>query len=211
MKTTIELVLELIKDPRNKTILEVGGHDDSLTLDLAKHFKHVYSYYEFLKIPEREENNFTIKKKSFLSVLDSVNKYDVILLENEFHHIPDIWQMWTYDKLKNNQELLLQEWNFTGTVNYYYRSFQNCKPLCGLTRSILRNFVRNKIISIEKIEKGGYEDIVNNKEEMIAFYKFILPDHWRYGEKEFMKKIEKITYPYKLWEGFDLIKIGKTV
>jgi len=58
----IDIILDFIKSPQEKTILEVGSHDDTLTRVLAQHFRTVYSYYEFLKIPEYQKNNIVVKK-----------------------------------------------------------------------------------------------------------------------------------------------------
>ena len=37
----------------------------------------------------------------------------------------------------------------------------------------------------------------------------MLPDHWRFGEKEFMSMIKNLTYPLNVIEGFDLFIIEK--
>lgn len=202
-------ILQLIDHPENKTIVEIGAHEDSETRALAQHFKHVYSYYEFLKIPDREEDNITIKKIPYLEILDQLQNFDVILLENEFHHFPDVWQMQTYDKLTPNQNLFLVEWDFTGSTNDFYHAFQNCRPLCELTREILQKFVKNGYIKIQKQMKGKFEDEIHTPEEMIAHFQFQLPDHWRYGEKEFREKIRSIQYPITLWEGYDIFAISR--
>lgn len=204
-----DLIVANVADSQNKTILEVGSHGDKLTLELALKFKKVYSYYEFLKIPERVENNIEIKKLPYLSVLNKLDDFDVILLENEFHHFPDVWQMWTYEKLKPHQKLFLVEWDFSGNSNQYYESFQNCRPLCELTRQILKQSVEKGLIKITKTEKSKYETVINSKEEMIDYYKFMLPDHWKFGEKEFMEKIKDLSYPLTLSDGFDLFVIEK--
>jgi hypothetical protein len=203
------LILSLITNPQNKSILEIGAHDDLLSKQLCISFKKVFAYYEFVKIPERVDGNLEIRKLPYLKILERLGKFDVILLENEFHHFPDIWQMWTFDKLKPQQELLLVEWDFTGNSNYFYSSFQNCVPLCQLTREILDTFVKHKIIKIGDSKKGKYETTILNKEDLMNHYKFMLPDHWRYGEQEFMSKIANVRYPLRLWEGFDLYKIRR--
>lgn len=45
---------------------------------------------------------------------------------------------------------------------------------------------------------------------MIDYFKFMLPDHWQFGEEEFLSKIKDLKYPYLLWEGFDLFQIKRT-
>lgn len=37
----------------------------------------------------------------------------------------------------------------------------------------------------------------------------MVPDHWRFGEKEFMSKIGKLSFPLDVIEGFDLFVIEK--
>ena len=204
-----ELILANVDDSKNKTLLEVGSHGDELTLKLAPKFKKIYSYYEFLKIPDRVEGNIEIKKMPYLSVLGCLDEFDVIFLENEFHHFPDIYQMWTYEKLRYGQKIILVEWDFTGSNNQYYQSFQNCRPLCELTREILEKSVKKGLIEIIKKEKSEYKITVNSEKDMVNHYKFELPDHWHFGEKEFMKKIENISYPLTLTEGFDFFVIEK--
>lgn len=204
-----QIINKKVSDSNSKNILEVGAHDDSLSIKLAQMFKHVYAYYEYVKIPERTEKNLTIKKVPYLEVLNEINRFDVLLMENEFHHFPDIWQMQTYDRLSSNQQLILVEWDFTGNVNQYYQCFQDCKPLCHITRDVVSKFQQKNIIQIDETIKGKYENDINNRQEMIDFFKFTLPDHWKYGEADFMKKIETVKYPIKLWEGYDLFIISK--
>lgn len=202
-------ILQFVDQPANKTIVEIGAHEDSETLNLAKHFKHVFSYYEYLKIPEREQGNISVKKMPYPKILEQLQSFDVILLENEFHHFPDIWQMQTYDKLQKKQILFLVEWDLTGNSNEYYQIFQNCRPLCQITREVLDQFVRTKRIKVQKQIKGKYENIINSPKEMIEYFKFMLPDHWQYGKEQFLEKIKTIIYPLKLWEGFDIFVITK--
>jgi hypothetical protein len=199
----------MVEQPGTKSLVEIGAHDDQDALELARHFKQVHSHYEFVKIPERREGNLDIKKVPYLDVLKQLEQYDVILLKNEFHHFPDIWQMWTYDKLSPRQELLLVEWDFRGTNNHYYSSFQNCRPLCELTREVLGRFVDAGIITIEEQAKGKYEEVFPSREALIDYYRFLLPDHWKFGEKMLFSKIAGAEYPVPIWEGFDLFKIGK--
>jgi hypothetical protein len=207
--TLYQQILDQITEPANKNLLEVGAHDDSLTNQLAKSFRHVYAYYEYVKIPERQAANITIRKKPFPTVLKHLHDYDVLLMENEFHHFSDIWQMQTYDALKTDQTMLLVEWDFTGNVNQYYSAFQNCRPLCDLTREILEKFSQDEQIEITNIIKGKYQDTINSSQEMTEYFQFILPDHWKYGEKEFMQRIAAVEYPTALWEGYDLFIINK--
>jgi hypothetical protein len=115
--------------------------------------------------------------------------------------------MWTYKKLSNKQELLIVEWNKKGNYNKYYKCFQNCCPLRSLTKEILDKFVSKKIITITNKIDGIYEDVIKSEKEMGDYYKFMLPDHWEFGEKEFLKKINKIKYPIKLWDGYRIYKI----
>ncbi len=204
-----EQILQLIENPKDKTILEVGSHDDSEPVDLANYFKKVLAYYEYVKIPERSEGNIEIKKIPFTQILQDLSKYDVLLMENEFHHFPDVWQMQTYDRLQPQQELLLIEWNGMGTVNELYRSFQNCKPLCDLTQQILNDFVSKGFVRIEKTVEGRYEEHYDSLEELTNYFKFMLPDHWKYGEKEFMGKVSKFVFPVDLWEGYRIYKIRR--
>ena len=35
-----------------------------------------------------------------------------------------------------------------------------------------------------------FKDVNGNQKELIDFYKFTLPDHWKYGEQEFMEMIK---------------------
>jgi hypothetical protein len=204
-----KLISQLINSQKNKILLEVGAHDDTESIELAKNFKKVYAYYEFVKIPERNEANLEIKRLPFLEILKDFDRFDVVLMENEFHHFPDIWQMWTYDKLNKNQELLIVEWNKKGNNNEYYQCFQNCEPLCNLTKQIMNKFVAEGVIKIENILEGSYIDEFNSEKEIVNNFKFMLPDHWKYGEKEFMQKIKNLQYPVKLSEGFDIFKIVK--
>lgn len=206
-----KLILEQIDDSQNKTLLEVGSHDDELTMKLAQHLKKIYSYYEYVKIPERAEGNIEIKKLPYVEVMKQLEKFDVILMVNEFHHFPDIWQKQTFEKLNKNQQLFLIEWDFSGNNDYFHQAFQDCGPLCKITKNILDKAVENKVIKINNKITSKYETTFGSKEEMINHFKFILPDHYPFGEKEFLEKIKDLKFPFVMWEGFDLYLINKFV
>ncbi|MDL1900872.1 hypothetical protein FBR02_08890 [Anaerolineae bacterium CFX9] len=205
-----EQILNLVENPHFKTLVEVGAHDDLRSVHLAQHFKQVFCYHEFLKVPEREEGNLTVRRVPYLDVLDELHRYDVVLIENEFHHFPDIWQMWTYERLGRYQELLLVEWDMTGNNNYFYSAFQNCAPLCQLTREIMNRFISDKKIEIEAAVKGRYVETIETRQDLVDYYRYILPDHYPFGEKDFMRRAAGTQYPLELWEGFDLFKIRRT-
>lgn len=203
----IDIILDFVKDSKEKTILEVGSRDDSLTKELAKHFTHVSSFYEFLKIPEYTKGNIEVKKVSYERILEQLGKFDVVLLMNEFHHFPDILQMRTYDSLDHEQSLVLFEWDQTGTVNDYYSTFQNCKLLCSLTKEILDKFIDKGIVKIEKQIQAKNEYTFETQQDLIDFFQFLLPDHFKYGKDEFMEKVNETNFPLHLWEGYNAFLI----
>lgn len=203
----LESVLNNITSPQDKSLLEIGSHDDELTLELAKHFKQVYSFYEFLKIQPYKKGNIEVKKVDYDKVLESLDNYDVILLNNEFHHFSDLQQLKTYYQLSKDQELILAEWDFSGTVNDYYKNFQNCRFLCKHSREILNDLSSKKIIKITNQEKINYVVTFSSKQEAIDFFKFLLPDHYKFGKKEFLKMLDNSKFPLNLWEGSDVFYI----
>jgi hypothetical protein len=203
----VSAILKVIEAPHQKSLLQVGAHDDQNTLQLSQHFKHVCNWYEYLKIPEYAEGNVELRKMPFLETLERLKEFDVLLMQNEFHHFPDIWQMWTYDRLAAGQDLLLVEWDLTGNMDDYYSAFQNCRPLCGLTQEILDRFVHNGSVEIVRRLKGRSEEIIDSEQNLTTFFQFLLPDHWRFGEKEFRSRIRGISYPFTMWEGFEMIHI----
>lgn len=209
MTRLIDHILNLVQDAHNKTIVEVGSHDDSLTIQLAAYFKQVDARYEFVKVPERASDNYSIQKTPYPEVLRNFAAYDVVLLRNEFHHFPDIWQMWTYSYLQPDQELLLVEWDFTGNNDYYYSAFQNCHPLCLMTRSLLNRFIAQEIIKFEAVIKGKEEITFKSAARLVEYYHRRLPDHWPFGAHDFLGRIANVVYPFTIWEGYDLFKIRK--
>lgn len=206
-----DIILSMVPKAQYKSIVQIGAHDDSRTLELAEHFKHVYAFYEFSKIPERAEANYEIRRLPYIEVLNQLERFDVILLENEFHHFPDILQMWTYARLGRFQEMLLVEWDFTGSNNFFYSAFQNCTPLCTLTREILSRFISDGVVEIEATAKGRYEYRFNSRHDLIEHYRFILPDHFPFGEKDFLRRIAGVQYPHTVWEGFDVFKLRRAM
>lgn len=46
---------------------------------------------------------------------------------------------------------------------------------------------------------------------MINHFKFTLPDHYPFGEKEFLEKIKDLKFPFVMWEGFDLYSVNKFI
>ena len=132
----IKILIDSITNPKSKNLIIIGSHDDELIRRLAKYFKKVYSCYEFLKIKETKEANLCIKKEPFSHTLNRLRNFDVIVMLNEMHHLPDIQQLQIYSLLKKDQELILMEWTKKGTLEKFYGCFQDCKQLCDLTKQI---------------------------------------------------------------------------
>ncbi|MDD3648396.1 MAG: hypothetical protein PHS44_07935 [Candidatus Dojkabacteria bacterium] len=203
----IDHILSIVSDSKSKTLLQVGAHNDKFTKVLAKHFKSVDLFYEFIKISEKEEANIRVKKMPYADVLKSLENYDVIFMDNEFHHFPDIFQLWTYDRLQPDQILMIKEWD-TQDKDPYFKCFQDCRLLHQLTREILlkeRDRGRVRVEEIYQKEKYGYD----SKEEMIEFFKYIYPDHWEFGEEDLMKLIEETEFPIEVDEGYYLYFVRK--
>jgi len=77
--------------------------------------------------------------------------------------------------------------------------------------ALVKNFsqiVLHSVFTNDQL-KDKFESKINSREEMINFFKFMLPDHWKYGEKEFLNAIKNLNYPITLWEGYDLFSIKK--
>jgi len=71
--------------------------------------------------------------------------------------------------------------------------------------------VENKIIKINNKITSKYETTFGSREEMINHFKFTLPDHYPFGEKEFLEKIKDLKFPFVMWEGFDLYSVNKFI
>lgn len=194
---------------RGKQILEIGNHDDHLTRELSKKFRRVCSYYEFSKIKPSHRGNIEVRHYPYRNALESMAHFEVILLANEFHHIPDVMQMQTYDALTKDQILILFEWDYRGNSNTFYSCFQDCKPLCRLTRKILKDFCYRGFVTIKDQVKSRYETRIDDLQALIDYFKFMLPDHWRFGAPAFMKRAKEARFPLILWEGYDAFKIIK--
>ena len=203
----IEHILKLVKEPKDRTLLHVGAHDDSFTKELAKHFNKVFLFSEFIKIPERSEGNIDIKKVPYNDLIDRLTEFDVLYMDNEFHHLPDIHQMWTYDRLQSNQILIIKEWD-TQQEDPYFKCFQDCRLLHQLTKELLLKFKSQGIIKVEEIyQKENYT--YESREEMIEYFRYALPDHWKFGKNELFKLLEKAKFPIIIDEGYFLYKIVK--
>jgi hypothetical protein len=204
----IDHILKLVKNPSNKSLLQVGAHDDTFTKKLAKHFKNVYLYSEFIKIPEYKKVNIDIKKVSYEDLLNRLSEFDILYMDNEFHHLPDIHQMWTYHKLQPGQILIIKEWD-TQQEDPYFKCFQDCRLLHQLTKEILLKFKKNGIIKVEEIyQKESYT--YESKQEMIEFFRYVLPDHWEFGKTELFELLKDAKFPIKINEGYFLYKITKS-
>jgi hypothetical protein len=81
------------------------------------------------------------------------------------------------------------------------------RPLCGLTQEILDRFVHNGSVDVVERVKGRSEELIDSEQNLIAFFQFLLPDHWRFGEQDFRVRLSGINYPFTMWEGFELIHI----
>lgn len=205
----IEHIQELIEDPERKTLLQVGAHDDEFTKELARYFKKVYLYSEFVKISPYTKGNIDVKKISYKDLINKLNEFDVLYMDNEFHHLPDIYQMWTYEKLLPNQILIIKEWD-TQKKDPYYKCFQDCRLLHKLTKEILEKFQKRGIINVEKVyQKESYS--YESKESMIEYFKYVLPDHWKFGEKDLFELLKNAKFPIKINEGYFIYKVTKAV
>jgi hypothetical protein len=205
----VKILLRNIKNTKKKSLIIIGVHNGNLIKELGNYFKKVNSYYEFLKIKGFKRKNILIKKEPFSKTFKRFKDFDVIVIMNEMHHLPDIQQMQIYSNLKKNQELILIEGLNKGTFENFYVLFQDCKPLCALAKEIMNKFVRERAIKIEKkiIFKPIY--YFKNKNDLKKHIKFELPDHFKFGKKDFEKKIKKIRFPIKLYETENFYKIKK--
>jgi hypothetical protein len=205
----IDLLLKFIKNPKKKTIIVIGVHDDRIIKELAPHFKKVHSYYEFLKINNKEGKNFVIKKELFTKTINRLKNFDIIFIYNEMHHFPDIYQMEIYNNLRLKQKLMLIEPLNNGTFEDFYIFFQDCKPLCFLTQSILKNFVKKRMVKIEKTKQFKKIYKFDSLEDLRRYIKFELPDHFKFGKEDFENKLKKTKFPVKLTENAKLIQISR--
>lgn len=202
-------ILALVPGAQHKTLVQVGAHDDTLARPLAAHFKSVACLSTVLRIDDYDDGPLSVRRASYLDVLADFHRYDVVLLENAFHHLPDLWQMWTYERLGRYQELLLVEWDQTGNADVFHRAFQNRAPLCSITREVMNRFLAEGEIVIESAVKGRYSAHIRARSDLLDYFRYILPDHYAFGEKEFLRHTGGITYPLELWEGFDLFKVRR--
>lgn len=209
MMSLLDHILTLTPGAQHKTLVHVGAYDDTLARPLAAHFKSVDCISTSLTIPDEGQGNLLLRRGSYLEVLENFHRYDVVLAEKAFFLFPDLWQMWTYDRLGRYQELLLVEWDFTGTTDYFHRAFQNRAPLCQITRDILNRFLAEQEIVIEATAKGRYSAEIKARSELIEYFRYYLPEHYPFGEKEFLRRTGGLTYPLDLWEGFDLYKVRR--
>lgn len=202
-------LLNVVKNSKDKTLIVIGIHEDKPIRELAKHFKKVFSCYEFLKIKNLKQKNFEIIKEPLTDSINRLKKFDIIFISAEMHHFPDNLQLAVFYNLKKNQELILDEPRNVGSMEFYYRDFQNCEPLCVLTRYILKQMVKRKVIKIESIKHFKEYTRFKNSKDMISFYKFILPDHYKYAEKIFLEKIKKTHFPVSLKSNATMYKIKR--
>ncbi|MCX6742022.1 MAG: hypothetical protein NTX24_02495 [Candidatus Pacearchaeota archaeon] len=194
----ISILVKNIKDSKDKSLVVIGVHDGLFIKELGRHFKKVFSCYEFLKIKEIKKGNICVIKEPFSITIKKLKNFDVIMFVNEMHHLPDIFQLRTYYNLKKNQELILIEWAKKGTLEKFYNYFQYCGQLCDLSKRILDQMIKQGIVKIEKKQLFRDEITFENKKEMEAFFKFILPDHYGFGRLSFLKKLNQSRFPLHL-------------
>ncbi|MCS7070412.1 MAG: hypothetical protein NZM00_02830 [Anaerolinea sp.] len=209
MTSLLDQILTLTPGTQHKTLVLVGAYDDTLARPLADHFKTVECVSPWLTMPDEVRGNLLLRRGSYLEVLENFHRYDVVLVEKAFYRFPDLWQMWTYDRLGRYQELLLVEWDFTGTLEHFHRAFQDRTPLCQIARAVLNRFLAEQEIVIEAAVKGRYDVSIRARSELIEYFRYYLPDHYPFGEKEFLRRTGGLAYPLELWEGFDLLKIRR--
>lgn len=202
-------IVSLIPGAPHKTLVQIGAYDDTLAAPLAGAFKSVACLSSQLRSTPYTSGNLIVDRAGYLDILADFHRYDVVVIENAFHHFPDLWQMWTYERLGRYQELLLVEWDFTGNAEPFYRAFQNRAPLCQLTREILSRFLGEGEIVIEAALKGRYTAQIRARSELLDYFRYILPEHYPFGEKDFLRRTGGLTYPLELWEGFDLFKVRR--
>jgi len=134
--------LQSVGNRKNKTLIAIGIHDAGPVKSLARHFKKVWSCYEFLKVEEASMPKFCLKKEPFSETMKHLGDFDAILFMNEMHHLPAAQQLAVYEKLGKNQELIIVEWNKKGSFEKFYGCFQDCGPLCDSAKKILDGAVR---------------------------------------------------------------------
>lgn len=203
----LDHILKIVEYPEEKRILQIGAHDDEFTKILSKHFKKVSLHFEFIKIPEYKKGNVEVRKTPLSKLINEFCKFDVLFMENEFHHFPDIYQMKTYNNLLSNQNLIIKEWDTTNQ-DPYYKCFQDCRLLHQLTKEILNKFVNKDLINVKEIyqeDPYSYE----SSEEMIEYFKYILPDYWEFGKNDLTELMKSAKFPIRINEGYFLYNVTK--
>lgn len=203
----LDHILQLVENHKEKRILQIGAHDDDLTKELAKHFKKVCLYFEFIKIPEYKKDNIEVRKLPSSKLINVFSKFDVLFMENEFHHFPDIYQMKTYSNLLEKQNLIIKEWDTTDQ-DPYYKCFQDCRLLHEQTKQILQKFEKKGVINVQEVfqeDPYSYE----SSEEMIEYFKYILPDYWDLGKDDLNELLKKTEFPIRINEGYFLYNVTK--
>lgn len=205
----VKLLLDSVPDSKSKKLALVGVHDDVLVKELAPHFKKVCSFYEFLKVKEEEGGNFCIKKESFSKTLKMLGNFDVIAIMNEMHHFKESDQCAVYKNLGQWQTLILVEWAKKGNFERFYGCFQDCKPLCSAAEKVLKKAVEGGLVEIREKRLFADNYFFADAGDLRSFFKFILPDYYKQGEKAFEKKIMGAAFPLALQEENIFYKIRK--
>jgi len=211
MRDLTELIQNLTENSFLKRLAIVGGQDDALLIALSPLFKSTHAYSDDARIAPYEdpEKGIAFYQMPTREVIDQLSRYDVILFERSIHRLTDLEQLWVYDKIGHYQELYIVEWDFTGSLDAFTRAFMDITPLCTLARGILNRFVSDGRIEIESAAKGRTNVHVHTRQDLVSYYKYVMPNYFNYGEKDFLRRLGGLPLPITLWEGFDLFKIQK--
>jgi hypothetical protein len=203
-----EKILSKIKNAKSKSLAVISKDEVDFVEILKSDFKTICLFQDSKAFQLLKEDNLEIKKLELSTIVEDLKTYDAILFAHEFHHLSDLEQIAILSSLKPNQDLFLVEYDSLGNQDYLYSCFKNCRPLCSITKEILNKFFLAQKIMI-KTDKVSESFIFQDLDFARDYYKSTLPEYYAYGEKEFEVKLSSMTFPYEVWESYDVLHIKK--
>lgn len=200
-------ILPLIENTEHKSLVIIGGHDHASALPLAGQFRQIRVASETLKSEPFDQGNLSAYHLPFREVLDELHRYDVIAFERSFHLLPDLMQIETFERLGRYQELLVIEDDMMGTLLYFSQAFTDDRAQIVQSRALISRFLHEGRIELEMALKGRHSEVFSARQELLDYFRCTLPEHYPFGEREFLRRTGGAQYPMELWAGFDVFKL----
>jgi hypothetical protein len=200
-------LLPVIETPGHKSLVVFGSFDERPALTAAPHFRSTLVVSERLRAAPVDEAALRSRAVPTAEVLAELHRFDVIAFDDSFHLLPDLLQIETFERLGRYQELVVIEWDLYGTLCAFESAFIDDRAQRVQTRALINRVLHEGRVEVEQAVKGRHTEVFPARQALLDYFRYRHPEHYPFGEHEFLRRTGGVQYPLTLWHGFDVLKL----